>query len=135
MVEKRFAVACAEARNRNITVWVIGFAIEVVADRQKRAFRRDPANRGRFIATGLWAWSRHPNYFGEISFWVGLWLFGVAAGAPWWAAAGWISMVVLFAGASIPMAEKRSLARRPHYAEHQKRVSMLIPLPPKKQTA
>lgn len=107
-------------------------AIETLADEQLRAFRRGKRADGDICDVGLWSWSRHPNYFGEISFWVGLWLFGLAAGAPWWAAAGWVAMVVLFVGASIPMAEKRSLARRPHYAQHQQRVSMLIPLPPKK---
>ncbi len=53
-------------------VWVCGFAIEVVSDRQKSAFRNDPANAGRFIQSGLWAWSRHPNYFGEIVLWAGV---------------------------------------------------------------
>jgi steroid 5-alpha reductase family enzyme len=52
--------------------WAIGFAIEVVADRQKRRFREDPAKANRFITTGLWAWSRHPNYFGEIVLWAGV---------------------------------------------------------------
>lgn len=106
--------------------------IETVADEQLRTFRRAKRADGDICNVGLWAWSRHPNYFGEISFWVGLWLFGLAAGAPWWSAAGVVAMIALFVGASIPMAEKRSLARRPQYAEHQKRVSMLIPLPPKK---
>ena len=55
-----------------IAVWVVGFVVEVVADRQKSAFRADPANKGKFIATGLWAWSRHPNYFGEITLWLGI---------------------------------------------------------------
>jgi steroid 5-alpha reductase family enzyme len=55
-----------------IAVWVVGFVVEVVADRQKSAFRADPANKGKFIATGLWAWSRHPNYFGEIALWLGI---------------------------------------------------------------
>lgn len=117
---------------------VVTFAaiiIETVADEQLRNFRRAKREDGDICNVGLWVWSRHPNYFGEISFWFGLWLFGVAAGAPWWAAAGWIAMVALFAGASIPMAEKRSLSRRPHYAEHQKRVSMLIPMPPKKSAS
>jgi steroid 5-alpha reductase family enzyme len=54
------------------TLWVTGFVIEVVADRQKRTFRLDPSNRGRFIRSGLWAWSRHPNYFGEILLWMGI---------------------------------------------------------------
>lgn len=53
-------------------LWLAGFAIEVAADEQKRRFRRLPANAGRFIETGLWAWSRHPNYFGEILLWCGI---------------------------------------------------------------
>jgi steroid 5-alpha reductase family enzyme len=53
-------------------MWVAGFVVEVIADRQKSQFREDPANAGRFINTGLWARSRHPNYFGEILLWAGL---------------------------------------------------------------
>lgn len=64
-------------------VWVAGFAIEVVADRQKQAFRRDPANRGRFVTTGVWAWSRHPNYLGEIALWVGVAPVAVVGLAGW----------------------------------------------------
>jgi steroid 5-alpha reductase family enzyme len=109
--------------------------IETVADEQLRTFRQSKREDGDICTLGLWSWSRHPNYFGEIGVWVGVWLFGVANDAPWWTAAGWVSMVVMFAGVSIPLAEKRSLARRPHFAEHQKRVSMLIPLPPKKAPA
>ena len=55
-----------------LALWVFGFAIEVVADRQKSAFRSNPDNAYRFISTGLWAWSRHPNYFGEIVLWLGI---------------------------------------------------------------
>ena len=101
--------------------------IEGLADEQLRAFRASKPDDGAICEVGLWAWSRHPNYFGEISFWAGLMLFGISAGAPWWAGAGLVAMVVLFVFASIPLAEKRSLARRPDYAQHQQRVSMLIP--------
>ncbi len=114
-------------------VTLVAIAIETIADEQLRGFRQSKRADGDICNVGLWSWSRHPNYFGEISFWVGLWLFGVAAGAPWWAAVGWVAMVALFVGASIPMAEKRSVARRPHYADHQRRVSMLIPMPPRRE--
>ncbi len=53
-------------------LWMVGFLIEVVADRQKSVFRKDPSNKDRFISHGLWAWSRHPNYFGEILLWTGI---------------------------------------------------------------
>ena len=55
-----------------IAMWIAGFVIEVIADRQKTAFRADPANAEAFITSGLWAWSRHPNYFGEILLWAGI---------------------------------------------------------------
>ncbi len=101
--------------------------IEGIADQELRAFRADPKNEGRICNAGLWAFSRHPNYFGEIMFWCGLFLFGLAAGAPGWMVVGPLVMIGLFVGASIPMSEKRSLLRRPAYAEHQRRVSMLVP--------
>lgn len=64
-------------------VWVAGFALEAIADRQKTFFRADLANRGRFIATGLWAWSRHPNYCGEILLWVGVALIALPVLSGW----------------------------------------------------
>jgi steroid 5-alpha reductase family enzyme len=106
--------------------------IETIADLQLRAFikRKQP---GTFITSGLWAWSRHPNYFGEIGFWWGLMLFGLAA-APdqwWWVVPGALTMTAMFAFASIPFMDQRSLERRPGYAEHMRRVSAIVPLPPR----
>ncbi|MCG6895807.1 MAG: DUF1295 domain-containing protein [Thiocapsa sp.] len=66
-----------------IGIWIVGFATEAISDNQKRRFRRDPANAGRFITTGLWAWSRHPNYFGEITLWVGIALIALPALSGW----------------------------------------------------
>lgn len=63
--------------------WLSGFLIEVVADSQKSSFRADPANRDRFIESGLWSWSRHPNYFGEILLWVGISLIALPALSGW----------------------------------------------------
>ncbi|MEO0972024.1 MAG: DUF1295 domain-containing protein [Pseudomonadota bacterium] len=66
-----------------IGVWLAGFAIEVVADGQKSRFKADPANRGKFISHGLWAWSRHPNYFGEIVIWTGMALIALPVLQGW----------------------------------------------------
>ena len=86
------------------------------------------------MKTGLWALSRHPNYFGEWLFWAGLALFGLAAvpGAWWWVLPGAIAMLAMFLLASIPMIDKRSLARRPEYATHMQQVSGFIPWFPKR---
>ena len=104
-------------------------AIELAADEQMRAFaaKKQP---GEVMDRGLWRLSRHPNYFGEISFWVSLWLFAVAA-APsiWWVVVGPVAMIALFFGASIPMLDERSAARRPAYAEYAARTPALIPWP------
>ena len=60
-----------------IGLWVFGFVIEVIADRQKTRFKNNPQNKGRFITTGIWSWSQHPNYFGEITLWFGLTLLAL----------------------------------------------------------
>jgi steroid 5-alpha reductase family enzyme len=110
-------------------VTATAIAVETVADNQMRSFVRDPANRGRTCDVGLWSMSRHPNYLGEISFWWGLYLFGLAAHPSWWwTVAGPVVMVLLFQTASIPMMEERSRGRRPEYADYQRRVPRLLPL-------
>ncbi|XP_037079538.1 uncharacterized protein LOC119100562 [Pollicipes pollicipes] len=70
-------------------MWAVGFVFEVVADYQKTVFRNNPANKGRFITTGVWSLSRHPNYFGEVLLWFGLY---VSASAGW---SGWRHLLVL----------------------------------------
>ena len=70
-------------------MWVAGFVIEVVADRQKSRFRADPVNEGRFINTGLWARSRHPNYFGEILLWAGIAVMAI----PYLSGTQWVVML------------------------------------------
>lgn len=106
--------------------------IETIADLQLHAFiakRRE----GEFIRSGLWSWSRHPNYFGELGFWWGLMLFGLAC-APqqwWWIAPGAVAMSAMFWFASIPLMDRRSVERRPAYAEYMREVPALVPLPPR----
>lgn len=115
-----------------LIVTASAISIETVADAQLRAFRRSNPPAGTIMRNGLWAWSRHPNYFGELLFWCGLGLFGLAA-APgeYWSIAGGLAMAALFLFISIPMIDKRHLERRPEYADHRRRVSRLVPLPPR----
>jgi len=109
---------------------VFAAGLELAADEQRRAFAE--AKPGALMDAGLWAWCRHPNYLGEILFWVSLWLFGVAAspGDFWWTAIGPISVAALFAFASIPMMETRNAERRPGWAEYVARTPRLIPRRP-----
>ena len=107
-------------------------ALSFFADLQMYRFAR-VRQPGQAMDQGLWAWSRHPNYFGELSFWVSMALFGLAA-APdtwWWIFAGTLAMYLMFQLASIPMMEKRSLERRPSYQEVIDRVPRLVPRPPR----
>jgi steroid 5-alpha reductase family enzyme len=109
-------------------IWIQG-----AADNQLRNFIRTGPPPGSIMERGVWAYSRHPNYFGEIAFWWGLWLFGMAAYPTfWWTVAGPLSITLLFLLVSIPMMERRMAARRPHFEDHRRRVSMLIPWPPRR---
>jgi steroid 5-alpha reductase family enzyme len=104
--------------------------VEAVADLQLRHFAAKAGHEAGIVNAGLWRYSRHPNYLGEIGFWWGLWIFAVAA-APswWWTVVGPIAMVLLFAFVSVPLMDQRSLDRRPGYAEHMRQVAALVPLP------
>jgi steroid 5-alpha reductase family enzyme len=112
-------------------VTLAAIATEATADLQLRAFARDPgraSHPGAIADRGLWAWSRHPNYLGQIGFWWGLWLFALAADPSWWwTVVGPLAMVALFVFVSIPLMDARSLQRRPGYAEHMAAVGALIP--------
>lgn len=117
-----------------VVVGVVAALLQLVADAQMRAFIRT-RQPGQAMDRGLWAWSRHPNYFGEIAFWCSLALFGIA-GAPqdwWWLVVGVVAMVAMFEGASIPMMERRSLERRPGYQDVIDRVPRLVPRPPRRR--
>ena len=114
-------------------VMLLGTALEFFADTQMHQFRKDPSNIGKVIDTGLWSVSRHPNYLGEITVWLGVFLPMLSFNAEgfYWVA-GFFMMVLLFMCVSIPLAEKRQTAKRPDYADYKKRVSKLLPLPRKK---
>ena len=119
-------------------VWLLGFAIEVIADRQKSTFNSMPANKGKFIHTGLWSWSRHPNYFGEIVLWIGVAIIAlpVLRGWQWVTLISPVFIIILLTRISgVPMLETRADEKwggQPEYEAYKTGTSVLIPMPPKK---
>jgi len=118
-------------------LWVSGFAIEVIADQQKKKFRREAKNKGKFIHTGLWAWSRHPNYFGEIILWIGVAVIAlpVLSGWRWVALISPIFVTILLTRISgIPILERRAETQwggKDDYKTYAANTPMLLPRPPK----
>lgn len=111
-----------------LLVSFVGTGFEFFADNQLAAFKNRPNPKtSDLLDTGLWGRSRNPNYLGEMMFWVGLFLIGLAFNAPWHTFAGAGAMIVLFVFISIPMKEKRMDERRPSFQDYKKRVPMLIP--------
>ncbi len=122
-------------------VWVAGFTIEVVADAQKAAFAAQPENRGRFIQSGLWRWSRHPNYFGEILLWTGVAIIAapVFQGWEWLGLLSPLFVIVLLTRVSgVPILEERAEAKwgaDPEYQRYRDATPVLVPRPPATQAS
>ena len=116
-----------------LLVWVFGFTVEAVADAQKSRFRADPENKGKFIHTGLWARSRHPNYFGEIVLWIGVAIIALPILRNW----QWVTLispvfvtVLLTRISGVPMLEKRADEKwggQEEYEAYKKHTPVLIP--------
>ena len=119
-----------------IAVWTIGILIEIVADRKKSAFRADPANKGDFIDTGLWAWSRHPNYFGEIVLWTGMAIIAIPVLEGW----QWATLIspafvtfLLTKVSGVPMLEESADERwggQDDYERYKQNTPVLVMKPP-----
>jgi steroid 5-alpha reductase family enzyme len=119
-------------------IWFVGLAIETAADAQKSTFKAKPENRERFISTGLWKYSRHANYFGEMLVWWGLFVYAVPFldGAALAVVIGpvFITLLLLFVS-GIPLLERSADAKYgddPTYREYKRRTSILVPLPPRR---
>jgi steroid 5-alpha reductase family enzyme len=119
-----------------IAIWFAGFLIEVVADQQKSKFKADPDNQGRFINVGLWSWSRHPNYFGEIVIWIGMAVIAlpVLQGLQWATLISPVFVIFLLTKVSgIPMLEDKADERwggQDDYEEYKRNTPVLVPKPP-----
>lgn len=112
-----------------IAFWVIGAFFEWVGDLQLSRFKTDPNSEGKVLDTGLWAWTRHPNYFGDTCVWWGIWLVGHDLTVIFAPA---VMTFLLMKWSGVPLLEKGLKKRRPGYEDYIKRTSSFFPLPPKK---
>jgi steroid 5-alpha reductase family enzyme len=114
-----------------VAVWVVGVLFEAVGDHQLRGFKANPANKGAIMDSGLWRWTRHPNYFGDACVWWGLWLASIAS---------WLSLLTVFSpvlmtyflvyatGAKLT---EKYMRDRPGFSEYRSRTSFFVPMPPR----
>lgn len=116
-------------------LWLAAIVFEAVADRQLARFKADPAHRGRVMDRGLWAWSRHPNYFGECLAWWGAWLVALGAGAAWTVVSPLLMTLLLLRVSGVALLEKDLVERRPAYRDYMARTSAFVPWPPRREGA
>lgn len=111
-----------------IMIWIIGFYFESVGDHQLKIFLKDPANKGKIMDQGLWAYSRHPNYFGEVTQWWGIFLCAAFLPSGYVTIIGplLLTLLILFVS-GVPMLEKK-YAGRPDFEAYKKRTSMFVPM-------
>jgi steroid 5-alpha reductase family enzyme len=108
-------------------VWVFGFLYESTADAQLAGFTKDPANHGHLLRTGLWRYSRHPNYFGEVTQWWGIWLIALSSPHSWWGIIGPTTITFLILKVSgVPLLEEH-MKEKPGFAEYAKATPVLVP--------
>lgn len=112
-------------------LWAFGFAFEAGGDWQLEKFKSDPQNKGKLLTSGLWAFTRHPNYFGDAAQWWGFYLISLAAGA-WWAVFSPAMMTYLLLRVSGASMLEKTMRERPGYEEYARKTSEFIPWPPKK---
>lgn len=120
-----------------VAVWVVGFLFEFKADNALAHFVRNPENAGKVLRSGLWKYSRHPNYFGEVTMWWGIWITilpYVAAAGAWWTVIGPVTITFLITQVSgIPLLEK-GYEGNAEYDAYKRQTSAFFPLPPRRTT-
>jgi len=117
------------------TLWLIGMSFEVIGDMQLARFKSSASNRGKVLNTGLWRYSRHPNYFGEFCIWWAFFLFAIASGH-WWSIISPLLMTILLLKVSgVSLLESTITDRRPDYADYIRKTSAFFPWFPKEATS
>ena len=115
-----------------VLIWLVGVFFEAVGDAQLDRFRRDPASKGKVLDTGLWRYTRHPNYFGDACVWFGLFALACLHWTGWLTVLSPLLMIWFLAGKTgKPMMEKHLSGTRPGYPEYVARTSGFFPLPPR----
>ena len=120
-----------------LVIWIIGFAIEVIADNQKSKFRSNSENKDKFISTGIWSWSRHPNYFGEILLWIGITIIALPVLQGWQFITLISPIFIIFLLTQVSgvrlleLRGKKKWGDNEEYQRYIQSTSVLIPLPPK----
>ncbi|MDO9378322.1 MAG: DUF1295 domain-containing protein [Nocardioidaceae bacterium] len=142
LVSAPLQVAAASALPRTARRWLLpvglavmvgGAVVEATADRQKAAFmERDRDERPDVLDTGLWAWSRHPNYFGDSCVWWGAWIASAASAPAGWTLPAPVAMTYLLTYATGARRTERRMQERPAYQDYQRRVAFFVPRPPKR---
>ena len=119
-----------------LLLWGLGFAFEVLGDEQLRRFKADPANQGKTLDLGLWAYTRHPNYFGETLMWWALFLMAVQVRGGLWSGVGPLLLTMLLLKVSgVKLTEKSMEQTHADLASYRRRVSPFFPWPPKQQSS
>jgi steroid 5-alpha reductase family enzyme len=116
-----------------VVVWAVGFGFEAIGDLQLVRFKAEASNRRQVMDEGLWRYTRHPNYFGDVLAWWGIGIVGLGAGNAWWALIGpALNTVILSRLTGKPLLESTIGERRPGYADYVTRTSGFLPLPPRR---
>ncbi|OSC42765.1 DUF1295 domain-containing protein [Mycobacterium decipiens] len=114
-----------------LAVWLVGITFEAVGDRQLRVFKSEPANHGLIMDRGLWAWTRHPNYFGDACVWWGLWLITIDGWVPLATVGSPLLMTYLLVDVSGARLTERYMKDRPGFARYQRQTAYFVPRPPR----
>jgi steroid 5-alpha reductase family enzyme len=114
-----------------VVLWLVGLLFEAVGDHQLRRFKDDPANKGAIMDRGLWAWTRHPNYFGDACLWWGLWLASIAGGVSLVTVFSPVLMTYFLVYATGARLTEKYMSERPGYDEYRSRTSYFMPGPPR----
>jgi len=117
-----------------IFIWIIGFIFEAVGDYQLNAFKRQPENKGKLLTTGLWRYTRHPNYFGDAAVWWGFGLLAIASGAYWYSLGALIMTYLIIKISGVALLERSLSDVKPGYEDYIRTTSAFFPWIPKKSS-